>query len=160
MATITTANGVGSTKRAALNANTGSLSDFIDGANLWATKLRACYDIYEMASDDTAASGFVLTIGVVPKGARVLGWYCANEANSATVEADFQLVDAAGNITTASTAGVWTDWTGAKQFFVPALEAVSKAALDAEHTVTITTGTNTWANSISAVVITFYLIED
>ena len=159
MAALTTANGVNMTKRAALNANTGSLTDLMDGANQVGTKLRMCYDTYEFDGDTMDATG-VITIGAVPKGARVFGWYCSAAAASVAVTADFQLVDAAGNITTASTAGVWTDWTGAKQFFVPALEAVSKAALDAEHTVTITTGTNTWANSISAVVITFYLIED
>ena len=33
MAAITTANGANATKRAALNANTTTLSDFMDGAN-------------------------------------------------------------------------------------------------------------------------------
>lgn len=160
MAAITTGNGANATKRAAIIAGTAGISSFIDGANEWGTKLRVCYDTYEMDALDTAAAAFVLTIGVVPKGARVLGWYCANQANAAAVEADFQLVDAETNITTASAAGVWTDWTNANQQFVPALEAVSNAALDAEHTVTITTGTETWAASISIVVATFYLVED
>ena len=160
MAALTTANGVNATKRAAIIAKTAGQSDFVDGANEWGTKVRVCYDTYAMSAADTAASAFVLTIGAVPKGARVLGWICANEANAANVEADFQLVDAAGNITTASAAGVWTDWTGANQQFVPALEAVSNAALDAEHTVTVTTGTNTWAASISIAVATLYIVED
>ena len=160
MGAILTGNGANATHRAAIIAGTQGISSFIDGANEWGTKLRVCYDTYAMGALDTAVAAFVLTIGAVPKGARVLGWYCANEANGANVEADFQLVDVAGDITAASAAGVWTDWTNANQQFVPALEAVSNAALDAEHTVTVTTGTNTWAASISVVVATFYLVED
>jgi len=160
MAALTTANGVNATKRAAIIAGTSGVGSFIDGANQWGTKLRACYDTYVMSSDDTAAAGVVLTMGVVPKGARVLGWYCANEAFGAAVTADFQLVDAAGNITTASAAEAWTSWNAAAQFFVPALEAVSNAALDAEHTVTVTTADQALVAAKSIVVATLYIVED
>ena len=160
MSDLSTASGVSYTKYAAIIAGTQGLSSFLDGANEWGTKLRVCYDTYTMSALNTASLGFVLTVGVVPKGARVLGWYCANAANAANVEADFQLVDAAGDITTASAAGVWTNWTNANQQFVPALSTVSSAGLDAVHTVTVTTGTNTWAASVTVVVVTFYLVED
>lgn len=159
MAAITTANGVNMTKRAALNANTGSLTDLMDGANQVGTKIRICYDTYEFDGDTMDTAG-VITIGVVPKGARVFGWYCSASAASAAVTADFQLVDAAGNITTASKSEVWTTWSNVTQFFVPALEAVSNAALDAEHTVTITTLAATIPDGLSLVVVTFYLVED
>ncbi|KKK95718.1 hypothetical protein LCGC14_2670010 [marine sediment metagenome] len=159
MAALTTANGVNMTKRAALNANTGSLTDLMDGANQVGTKLRMCYDTYEFDGDTMDATG-VITIGAVPKGARVFGWYCSAAAASVAVTADFQLVDAAGNITTASAAEVWTTWNGVTQFFVPALEAVSNDALDAEHTVTITTLAATIPDGLSLVVVTFYLVED
>lgn len=160
MATLTTANGVESTKRAAIIARTSGVGSFIDGANLWGTKLRIVYDTYAMSASDTAAAAFVLTMGAVPKGARVLGFYVANEANSASVTADLQLVDADGNITQATASEAWTDWNAANQQFIPALEAVSNAALDAEHTVTVTTAAATWAASISIVVATLYIVED
>ena len=160
MGAITEGNGVESTKRAAILAGTAGVGSFIDGANLWGTKLRACYDTYEMPTGDTAAIGMVITIGVVPKGARVLGWYCSNEAHTAAVNGTFSLVDAEDNITAASATGAWTSWNGVLQLFVPALEAVSNAALDAEHTVTITTAGAGMVELKSICVTTLYLAED
>lgn len=160
MAALTTANGANATKRAAIIAGTAGVASFIDGANEWGTKLRVCYDTYAMAAGDTAAAGMVITVGAVPKGARVLGWIASNEAHTAAVTADFQLVDAAGNITTASAAEVWTSWNAANQQFIPALEAVSNAALDAEHTVTVTTAAAGLVAAKSIAVATLYIVED
>lgn len=159
MGAITTANGVQSTKRAALNANTGSLTDLIDGANLWGTKLRVCYDNYEM-DGDTAGTGMVFTMGRVPKGARVLGFYVGNTANSAATTADLQLVDPAGNITQATASEAWTSWNGANQQFIPTLRAVAAVAQDDEHTVTVTTAAQTVADGTDITVATLYILED
>lgn len=161
MAALTDAKGVNATKRAAILAKTSGVGDFVDGANEWGTKLRTCYDTYVLGSGDTAAAGMIITMGVVPKGARVLGWIVSNEAHTAAVQADFQLVDAAGNKTEASTAtSAWTNWNGVNQQFIPALEAVSKAGLDAEHTVTITTDNASMVVGKSICVTTLYLAED
>ena len=159
MAAITTANGVQMTKRAALNANTGTLSDLMDGADQVGTKLRVCYDNYEM-DGDTAAAGMVFTMGRVPKDARVLGFYVGNTANSAATTADLQLVDAAGNITQATTAEAWTSWNAAAHLFIPATRAVAAVKQDAEHTVTVTTAAQTVADGTDITVATFYLVED
>jgi hypothetical protein len=159
MAAITTANGVNATKRAALIAGTTTLSDFMDGANQWGTKIRVCYDNYEFDGDTMAAAG-VITMGAVPKGARVLGFYVGNTANSAATTADLQLVDAAGNITSATTAEAWTSWNAAAHLFIPATRAVAAVAQDAEHTVTVTTAAQTVADGTDITVATFYLVED
>ena len=159
MAAITTANGVNMTKRAALNANTGSMSDFMDGANQVGTKLRIVYDNYEFDGDTMAAAG-VITIGRVPKGGRVLGFYVGNTANSAATTADLQLVDPAGNITTATASEAWTSWNGANQQFIPALRAVAAVAQDDEHTVTVTTAAQTVADGTDITVATLYILED
>jgi len=159
MAAITTANGVNATKRAALNANTGSLSDFMDGANQWGTKLRVVYDNYEFDGDTMAAAG-VITMGAVPKGARVLGFYVGNTANSAATTADLQLVDPAGNITTATASEAWTSWNAAEELFIPALRAVAAVAQDDEHTVTVTTAAQTVADGTDITVATLYILED
>jgi len=159
MAAITTANGVNATKRAALNANTTTLSDFMDGANQWGTKLRVCYDNYEFDGDTMAAAG-VITMGAVPKGARVLGFYVGNTANSAATTADLQLVDPDGNITQATTAEAWTSWNAAAHLFIPATRAVAAVAQDDEHTVTVTTAAQTVADGTDITVATFYILED
>ncbi len=159
MAAITTANGVNMTNRAALNANTGSLSNLMDGANQVGTKLRVCYDNYEMDGDTMAATG-VITMGRVPIGARVLGFYVGNTANSAATTADLQLVDPAGNITQATASEAWTSWNGANQQFIPALRAVATVAQDDEHTVTVTTAAQTVADGTDITVGTLYILED
>lgn len=159
MAAITTANGVNATKRAALNANTGSITDLIDGTNQWGTKLRITYDSYEFDGDTMAATG-VLTMGAVPKGARVLGFYVSNSANSAATTADLQLVDSDGNITTATASEAWTSMNGANQLFIPSLLAVSNTTMDEEHTVTVTTAAQTLADGTILNVATLFLVED
>ena len=159
MAAITTANGVNATKRAALNANTTSLSDFMDGANQWGTKLRVVYDNYEFDGDTMAAAG-VITMGAVPKGARVLGFYVGNTANAAATTATMSLVDPAGNITAASATAAWTSWNGVNQLFIPALRAVAAVAQDDEHTVTVTTADQTVADGTDITVATLYILED
>lgn len=160
MAAITTANGVQSTKRAALNANTGSLTDLIDGANLWGTKFRVVYDNYEF-DGDTMAQGGIITMGAIPKGARVLGFYVGNTANSSAVTATLSLVDSAGNITAASEAAAWSSWNAAEHLFIPALRAVAAVALDEEHTVTVTTiAAQTIADGTDITVATLYILED
>ena len=159
MAAITTANGANTTKRAAIIAGTSGVGDFIDGANQWGTKLRIQYDIYEFDGDTMAAAG-VITMGAIPKGARVLGFYVANTANSAATTADLQLVDPDGNITTATASEAWTSWNAAEELFIPALQAVSCAALDDVHTVTVTTAAQTVADGTDIVVATLYIVED
>ena len=157
MSDLSTANGVNSTKRAAIIAGTSGVADFIDGTNEWGTKLRVTYDIYEW-DGDTSSLGAVITMGAVPKGGKVVGFYVANSANSAAVTATLQLVDSDDNITTAS--GTWSSWNSAGQHFLPALVAVSQTVLDEEHTVTVTTAAATAADGTIIVVATLFLIED
>jgi len=159
MAAITTANGVNATKFAGLAAETLGLKSFVGGTTDRGTRIRVAYDTYEL-DGDTIAAGGVITMSEVPIGCRVLGFYVANSANGAATTADLQLVDAAGNITTATASEAWTSWNAAAQLFIPALEAVSKAALDAEHTVTVTTAAQTVADGTSIVVGTLYISQD
>lgn len=160
MAALTTANGVNATKRAAIIAGTAGVASFIDGANEWGTKLRICYDTYEMPATDTMAVGGVITVGAVPKGARILGFYCANEAFGAAVTADFQVVDSAGTITQVTGAEVWTSWNAADEHFWPALEAVSNTPRTTNSTITITIAGAGLVISKSIVVATLYIVED
>ena len=160
MAAITTASGVNYTKVAAIKAGTQGIGNFVDGANEWGTKLRVVFDTFAL-SGDTMAAGGVITIGEVPKGAIVLGFYVSNEANSAAVTADLQLVDSDGNITTATASEAWTSWNAANQQFIPTLEAIPAAGgLDEIHKVTVTTAAATFADGKSIAVATLYIVED
>lgn len=161
MAAITTANGVNYTKVAATIAGTsaGGIGNFVDGANEWGTKLRVMFDKYTFDGDTMAATG-VLTLGKLPLGAKVLGFYVSNSANSAATTADLQLVDPAGNITTATASEAWTDMTAANQQFIPALLAVSTTVLDDTHTVTVTTAAQTLADGTILGIATLYILED
>lgn len=157
MSDLSDASGVSSTKRAAIVAGTSGMADFIDGTNEWGTKLRVIYDIYEW-DGNTSSSGAVITMGVIPKGAKVLGFYVANSTNSAAVTATLQLVDSDGNNDTIS--GTWSSWATANQQFLPVFVAISQTVLDEEHTVTVTTGNATVADGTIIVVATLFLIED
>ena len=159
MTDLSTASGVSYTKYAAIIANTAGISSFIDGANEWGTKLRVMYDTYEW-DGDTSSAGAVITVGALPKGAKTLGFYVANTANSAATTATLSLVDSDGNITAASATAAWTSWNGAAQLFIPALVTVSQTVLDEVHTVTVTTADQTVADGTIIVVATFYLVED
>jgi len=160
MAAITTASGANYTNVAAIIAGTSGIGDFVDGANQWGTKLRVVFDTYALDGDTMAAAG-VITMGKVPKGAIVLGFYVSNEANSAATTADLQLVDSDGNITTATASEAWTSWNTANQQFIPCLEAIAAAGgLDEAHTVTVTTAAQTYADGVSIAVATLYIVED
>ena len=159
MADLSTASGVNYTKYAAIIASTAGVGSFIRGADEWGTNLRVMYDTYEW-DGDTSSAGAVITVGALPKGAKTVGFYVANTANSAATTATLSLVDSDGNITAASASGAWTSWNGAAQLFIPALVAVSKTILDEVHTVTVTTAAQTVADGTIIIVATFYLIED
>ena len=101
MSDLSTASGVDYTKYAAIIAGTAGVGSFLDGAKKWGTKLRVMYDTYEW-DGDTSSAGAVITVGALPKGAKPVGFYVANSANSAATTASLSLVDSDGNITTAS----------------------------------------------------------
>ncbi|KKM91959.1 hypothetical protein LCGC14_1223280 [marine sediment metagenome] len=155
MTALSTANGVNSTKLAALNANTGSLSDLIDGANEWGTKLRVLFDKYTVPSGDTISSTGVLTMGTLPKGARVLFFHftqdAAGEAAVGTIK--IATVDAAGS-------NVLTDMTSATKQLVPANDTFAITPLTVESAVTITFATQDVDAGTILTLATCYLIED
>ena len=160
MAALTTASGENYTKVAAIEAGTLGVSSFVDGTNLWGTKARIVFDKYTVPTDTVAAGG-VITIGRVPKGARVLGFMVTNTAAATgAVTADLQLVDAAGNITTATAAEAWTDMQVAQGLWIPALSAGSATALDEAHTVTVTTKTAILDAAMVLTVATVCIYED
>jgi len=155
MSDLSTASGVNYTKIAALIANTGSLSDLVDGANQWGTKLRAMFDIYTVPTGDTLHSDAVLTMGKLPKGARPLAFYFAQSGGGEAAVGTIKIgtTDVAG-------ASVLTDMTSATQQLIPALSTASDSVLTAASVVTITIATQDVDAATVLVLVTFYLVED
>lgn len=153
MAASTTLKGVNYTKLAQIIAGTASAESYPNGSTQVGTKLRVMYDTYE--SDASYDAGSEITMGIVPKGARVLGFYVANEAVGAAVTADLEI---GGTAATASEA--WTDMTSANQMFIPATEAISNTALTEDSVVTVVTAAAAFASGKSIVVATLFINED
>ena len=155
MADISTANGVNATKRAAIIAGTVGVGDFIDGANENGTKLRAMYDIYTVPTGDTIHSDCVLTMGTLPKGARVFGWYFGQSGGAEAAVATAKIATVA-----ASAASVFADMTAVTQQFVPALVTFSSTPLTVASVVTLDFATQDVDAATILVLITLYILED
>ena len=117
------------------------------------TKLRAKVDTITFAADADAAS--VTSMGLLPKGARVIGFYFASEAQGVAVTADIEVGGVA-----ATTAEVLTDMTSATQQLVPCVEAVSKDELTVDSVVTIINAAQAFKATKRIILATLYLIED
>ena len=155
MADISTANGVNTTKRAAIIAGTAGVGDFIEGANEWGTKLRAMYDIYTVPTGDTLHSDAVLTVGTLPKGARVFGWYFGQTGGGEAAVATAKIATVA-----ASAASAFTDMSSETRQFVPALVTFSATPLTVASAVTLDFATQDVDAATVLVLVTFYILED
>ncbi len=155
MADLSTASGVNYTKYAAIVAGTAGVGSFIDGANLWGTKLRVMYDTYTVPSGDTLHSDAVLSLGQLPKGAIPLGFYFSQDGGG---EAAVATASIGGTAVTAASA--FTNMTSATQQFVPCLSTASDSALTAAAVVALTFATQDVDAATVLVLTTFYILED
>lgn len=147
-AASTTLKGANYTKVAAVVAGTASAGSFADASK---RKLRGMYDYFESTTAYDLASE--IGMGLIPKGARVLGFIVSNEGVGAAVTATIKIGD-----TTAS--GTWTSMNSANQQYLPALAAVSQTPLTADSIVTVVTAAATLAANKRISVTTLYLDED
>ncbi len=155
MSDISTAIGVNSTKRAAIIAGTAGVGSFNDGANEWGTKLRAMYDTYTVPSGDTLHSDAVLTMGTLPKGARVFGWYFGQDGGAEAAVATAKIATVA-----ASASAAFTDMSSETRQFVPALVTFSSTPLTVASAVTLDFATEDVDAATVLVLVTFYILED
>lgn len=125
MAALTTANGVQHTKYAA-----GGISNMV--TKLWNQPLMTVHDSYTVPTDTLAATA-ELNMGIVPKGARVLGFIFQADDNTAATTGT---IEVGGTSATAS--GAITDLSaGPVKLFIPALDTFSQTALTADSVVSI-----------------------
>lgn len=151
MATSSTLKATDYTKIAAVLAGTASAESFPDASK---RKLHAMYDEWSSATayDDPSTISFML----LPKGARVLGWSVAWDAQAAAVTADFEI----GGVT-ASTAECITDMTSAGAIgFIPALATFVDTPLTADSILTVITKDQALGQDDKICITTFYLNED
>lgn len=147
MAAITTANGTEQTKYAA-----GGISNMV--AKLWNNDIKFAYDDYTLPSTDTAAAGFVISMGRLPKNAIVIGFQWTSTAQGAAVTADVAIGGVA-----ATTAEAFTDMTAATTQFVGATGIFPYTPLTAESQVTVTTAAQAIAASSTVTLTTMYVMD-
>lgn len=154
MAASTTLKGVNYTKIAQVVAGTHSAEVFVNAMKVFGSRLRTNYDTFVDA--DTAWDlASEISMGLLPKGAIVLGWIVSNDAVGAAVTADFEVGGVA-----ASAAEAWTSMNGANQMFIPALASFQDTPLTADSIVSVVTAAATLAATKKLIVTTLYLQDD
>ena len=150
MAASTTLKGTRYTNTAGVVAGTLSAGSFNDASK---RKIRGMYDYFESTVAYDLASE--IAMGLIPKGARVLGFIVSNEAIGAAVTADFTIGGVA-----ASASEAWTSMNGANQQFIPALATFQQVPLTADSVVKVVTAAATLAANKRISVTTLFLNED
>ena len=154
MAASTTLKGANYTKVAGVVAGTKSAESFVNAMVVFGSRLRTMYDTF-VDADTAWDAASEIAMGLLPKGAIVLGWIVTNDANSAATTADFEVGGVA-----ASAAEAWTSMNGANQLFIPALATFQDTPLTADSIVTVVKAAQTLATSTKLIVTTLYLNDD
>ncbi len=154
MAASTTLKGANYTKVAGVVAGTLSAESFVNAMKVFGARLKTQYDTFVDADDgwDLASE---IGMGLLPKGALVLGWIVANDAVGAAVTADFEIGGVA-----ASASEAWTSMNGVNQLFIPALATFQDTPLTADSILTVVTAGATLAATKKIIVTTLYLSDD
>ena len=147
MAAITTGNGTEQTKYAA-----GGIDNMV--GKLWNNDVKFAYDEYTLPSTDTAAAGFVISMGRIPKHAIVIGFQWTSTAHGAAITADVAIGGVA-----ATTAEAFTTMNAATTQFVGATGIFPYTPLTAESQVTVTTKTAAFAPSATVSLTTLYVMD-
>jgi hypothetical protein len=147
MAAITTANGTEQTKYAA-----GGIDNMV--GKLWHNPVHMAYDEYTLPATDTAAAGFVISMGRLPKHAIVIGFQWTATAMGAAMTADVAIGGVA-----ATTAEAFTDMTAATTQFVGSTGVFPYTPLTAESQITVTTAAQAFAPSATVSLTTLYVMD-
>ena len=151
MAASTTLKATEYTKTAQIVAGTASAETFSDASK---QRLHAMYDEYSAAVAYDAGSE--IAFAYLPKGARILGWSVAWDAQGAAVTGDFEI----GGVT-ASTSECVTDMTSTGGIgFIPALAVFQDTPLTANSVLTMVTAAQPTGIDDKIMVTTFFLNED
>ncbi len=122
--------------------------------NVWNNCLRTVYDTYTVVAATAMAAGSTIAMGIIPKGAIVLGFIWTSTAASAAVTADITIGDVA-----ATTSEALTDMTSATQQFVPATGVFPYTPLTADSAVSVITAAQTMPTGQIVTLTTLYLMD-
>ena len=147
MAAITTANGTHQTRYAA-----GGIANMV--GKVWNNDLRVMYDKYTLPATDTAAEGFVISLGRLPKSAIVLGFLWTSTAHAGAITADVQIAGVA-----ATTDEAFTTMNAATTQFVGATGIFPYTPLTVDSQVTVTTLTAAFAPSATVTLAVLYVMD-
>jgi hypothetical protein len=150
MATSATLKSAQYTKIYNVQQHTASAEAFVNASK---RKLRGMYASWESATayDDPSTISLML----LPKGARVLGWFVAWEAQGAAVTADFEI----GGVT-ASAAECVTDMTSAGELWIAANAAFQQVELTEDSVLTMITAAQALGQDDAICVTCVYSDED
>ena len=147
MAALTTANGVEQTKYAA-----GGIDNMV--SKLWNNEVKFVYDKYTLPATDTAAAGFVISMGRVPKNAIVIGFQWTSTAMGAAMTADVAIGGVA-----VTTAEALTDMTAATTQFIGSTGVFPYTPLTADSTITVTTAAQAFNPGGTVTLTTLYVMD-
>ena len=154
MAASTTLKGTNYTKVAGVVAGTLSAGSFVNASKNLGTPLRVMYDmfVHETVAYD---AGSIISMGLLPKGARVLGFMISAEATGAAMTADVTIGGVA-----ATTAECLTDTTSDVAVFVPALPTFQLTPLTADSIVALVTAAQATGIGDEISLTVLYVLED
>lgn len=148
MAALTNVSGEGYTQYSA-----SGLSNLV--TKLWGQPILSVTDNYTVPTGDTVAVSTSLYMGVVPKGARVLGFYFSQSGAGAAATGGVKIGSTAATATTAL-----TDMTSATAQLLPCIQSVAKDALTADSVVSILlTNAADLDAATTLTLTTFYVME-
>ena len=142
MSALTTASGVNYTKYTA-----GGMANFV--TQQWGTGLECVHDEYTVPTGDTLAVAGVLTMGIVPKGARVLFHVITYTAAGAAATGTIKVgTTTSGSVTTMVAAGSQV---------IGSLIASSGTATTADSAVTLTIADQDLDAAVNVTLTTVYI---
>lgn len=147
MSALTTANGVEYTKYAA-----GGISNLV--STLWRQPLYTVFDKYTVPSDTLAAT-CELNMGIVPKGARVLGFIFQADDNAAATTGTIEV----GGVSATSSGAITDLSAGPVKLFIPALDTFSQTPLTADSTVSIQFAAQVVSANVVITLTTLYVMD-
>jgi hypothetical protein len=122
---------------------------------LWGQPVLSVTDNYTVPAGETVAASTSLYMGVVPKGARVLGFYFSQSGAGAAATGGIKIGSTAATATTAL-----TNMTAATAQLLPCIQSVAKDALTADSVVSILlTNAGDLAAATTFTLTTFYVME-
>lgn len=147
MAALTTAKGAEYTKY-----TTGGISSLV--TNLWNRPLMTVFDSYTVPADTLAATA-ELSMGVVPKGARVLGFIFQADDNTAATTGTIEI----GGVSATAAAAITDLSAGPVKLFIPALDTFSQTQLTADSVVSIQFAAQAVDANVVITLTTLYIMD-